>query len=854
MALSPRFVSALALTVSVLASTACAPTRKPAASPGPSGAKATEWRRDLGRFASAAAAKPMNYDVSAYSLKGHFDWARLRLVARLAITLRTAAPTVEQIILDSRVTSVSGVSLNDGRTVPFTVDRDAGTLTVDIAGLPATERSGEIVLIVSYETLANDNSAGGLDPAALRAVLPRRGDPIQARTVNTMSEPEGAPQWLPSHDTPADRATFRAEIEVGADEAFIANGDLVRDERTSEGQRIIGYATRYSLPTYLMAFALGDFVHASQQLGTLPVDLWARRGLPVDYAGTLTNVARNIELYQSLVGPYPFEKYAIVLLPEFGGGEEHAGITFQGEQYGSDGETGGDRSMCAHELGHQWFGDNVTVTTWDDLWIKEGMATLLEAESSKYYSDRLGRGRLFGNSLEINDNEAIRDPALPPADKYTSGPYGRAAWVLNQIRARVGDQVFWATLRKVQRDHAYGTIGTDEFLAYWQESLGAAGVAQVARAVAAKALPKLSIADGAEGLALALTDFEGAMIAPLTVRLMAAPARFNSYSLMDGGKVLIAPSDQRLLVLDPEDRHPLAMFTRSQTAEFKARVVPRMTPQDAAGKAAFAALSSGTQEVVFLNAKAWFETPEEWTTLEAQLGSDGAHSLALAMVCKSLTAAQAPAFVETMTERIAAPRYAGVLNWYHAPDVKNCLQWVGAELFRAELISLVRDPASLALAPHRLEYLERLGFAPATALRAFGAVALNGASVRYRMNAERTLANYAGAPTATDPVVTEGLKLHFRTILTTSDVTEVLRPAILGAVNSLDEAALPLMAQLVKTHPFAPLKVEAACGSYQVTKSLRHGWEQFVAGLGSAQLLPFSVQEIIASPDRCPNR
>src|SRR6185436_14172530 len=129
----------------------------------------------------------------------------------------------------------------------------------------------------------------------------------------------------------------------------------------------------------------------------------------------------------------------------------------------------------------------------------EGMATLLEQEGARVYMDESSAGTLNGDELDAASGEPIRDKSAAPDDKYTSGPYGRAAWLLTQIRSLVGEDAFWKTLRGILDKHGFGTIGTEEFLDEFAPALGPSATARARRAVDAVLSPTLSVKQGPKG-------------------------------------------------------------------------------------------------------------------------------------------------------------------------------------------------------------------------------------------------------------------------------------------------------------------------------------------------------------------
>jgi aminopeptidase N len=199
-------------------------------------------------------------DVARYDLQGDYDWARGRLVATLNVTLAPAGDGTKTVVLDSAVTEVKTVRLSGGDALPFTTDAAAKQLRVDIASLPESESYALITLEIAYEA----------EPSgSLLAVIGRKGDPLKdVRALFTMSEPLGAESWMPCHDAPSDRALFSVDMGMASAETMIASGDLlVDDEPGKGGSRRMKYQTAYTLPTYLMAFAISDFEVESTMKG-----------------------------------------------------------------------------------------------------------------------------------------------------------------------------------------------------------------------------------------------------------------------------------------------------------------------------------------------------------------------------------------------------------------------------------------------------------------------------------------------------------------------------------------------------------------------------------------------------------
>lgn len=780
------------------------------------------------------------FDVQRYDLKGAFDWTADKLNAVLTITIDLKNTSATSIDLDSRV-KVFSVKRNNADVVFSTQNN---LLSLSLKDIPEAELKAPLVFTISYETTANVVGRG--ESSALTSVPYRSSDPVKARVAYTTSEPQGASDWMPCHNVPYDRALWSTEFSMDLDERLIANGALV-DEHIASDRRVMRYQTGYTLPTYLMAFGVGHFEVVSDNVAGLPVTVWHRRGLPGSHREVVTQIRDMIKTYEGLVGPYPFEKYALVLLPEFpAGGLENASITFQAENRSTESRAASDFGLTAHELGHQWFGDYLTVETWDDLWIKEGMAQVLSEEATRSFEDANRSGRFFAQNFWASQGDAIRDPALKPDNKYTTGPYDRAGWFLSQLRGAVGNQRFWEILRTVLKDHAFGSIGTDAFLAYFKNDLDAATYAKLPVAIAAKMLPSIQLLrEDDQHKVFMLKDPEGAMIRPLAMEWVDTNGNKTRVTWNVDSEFIIDAAETRRLVIDPADEHALSSFIVGLSL-FKSKFGPYMKPNTAEEREVFLRGPSSAQVLTLTNDADWDIGPVEGAAFYQGLSSENAKFLALEKFCSTAKRTGSPEWRAWVEKTLLNPPWLGIPRFKSKDALKDCYDVAGS-VFGPLWTSLEQSAKGVRDAD--LNFSIFFPQTPEASAKMWGNVYRTSGSVRAQLSALTGLARHvykgtifeAGAPLKTD------LKHFLKQALRDSDVSEV-QNAVLGLGFLLEKDWIKDLADLVKRAHRPSVKERAVCTAFSALQENVVLWPEFQNHLGDVKGFTEDLQAVIADP------
>lgn len=168
----------------------------------------------------------------------------------------------------------------------------------------------------------------------------------------------------------------------------------------------------------------------------------------------LDEVPSFIELFSDLFGLYPFaaEKYGHCMAP-FGGGMEHQTMTSVGFF---------DQSVDAHELGHQWWGDNVTCSTWNDIWINEGWATYCEYLYRQYLYPTQALAQMNSvhtNVLSLPDGSVWCSDTSDVNRIFDSRlSYDKGAAIIHTFRFETNnDTIFFNTCKNFQQNFGGST-------------------------------------------------------------------------------------------------------------------------------------------------------------------------------------------------------------------------------------------------------------------------------------------------------------------------------------------------------------------------------------------------------------
>ena len=765
------------------------------------------------------------YDAVSYHLRGSFDWSSFTMTASEDITLIAAMPVLE---LDARV-DITAVHAGD-QPLAFAVDATAGTLRVDLT--PLASGADPVTFTVDYTAAPSD---------AMRVGGPRDDDPVAGTVIFTDSEPDRGLAWLVAKHDPADRAEFAVELDLPAALDAVSNGARTGDETSATGH-VVRYAITQPVPTYLMAFAAGDLVHVDRTTGRIPLAIWHRRGLAIDANQNLDAIADAMATFEALVGPYPWDSYAVILAPGFNGGMENATITFNAESSGL-GNVG--FVLNAHELAHHWFGDWVTMRTYDDVWFKEGMATLLEAEAQRAHRDQLTSvPRLFGGDHSYSQRDAIVDPTLRGLDKYTSGPYERAAWSITQVRALIGEDAFWSSLRGFLAANALGTATGEMFVRSFAPALDEPHIQQWLAALSSHRSPAitattLATAGGTE-IALGLDDPDHTLLAPISITVVDASGAATPAML----PATITVPTGGYLALDERDVHPSwpASFAISQASYTSVGALS--LPGSAAAISAWEARAAADQERVLSEVGL---PSNDVTAVVGALDSSLARRSAVFAACVALpglSATEAATMRTALAPMLANPAVPSFASFYAACGTELA-QPLGDEL--ATLADTV-TPATTG----RLDYLLSFDHGDRT-FALISKVATTAPTVTLRDRAISrlslsTLGRYSAIPADQLAAWQAFFRERFAAITSVTRFVPVWRSAIaLG-----DVAALPLAAPLLHSVPMSPaLQQGTVCDAFDLGRVTAGAWEAFQQATLPWDTLSPEAAAVLADPTQC---
>jgi aminopeptidase N len=319
----------------------------------------------------------------------------------------------------------------------------------------------------------------------------RHVDPADGRTyLYAMSFLDAAPRWFGCFDQPDLKASFDIEVRCPPEWNVIGNGAATR---TAPGRWQL--ASTQPLATYFVTLVAGPYASITAEHDGIVLGVHARASLAEHLKAEATDIlsvtTASLDRYHELFGiRYPFGEYHQAFVPDFNAGamENPGCVTLRDQFIFRSAATRGERSVrastIAHEMAHMWFGDLVTMRWWDDLWLNESFAEYMGyrvcAEMTGELAE-LAELAWIESALHRKDWGRIADQA--PSNHPVAGngsesaaaaladfdgiSYAKGASVLKQLAAHLGDEVFFAGLRRHFDQHRFGNAEFADLIGAW---------------------------------------------------------------------------------------------------------------------------------------------------------------------------------------------------------------------------------------------------------------------------------------------------------------------------------------------------------------------------------------------------
>lgn len=453
---------------------------------------------------------PVNYKLHIKP-----DTANLSFTGNVAIDIDVLS-TINDITLNAVNLKFTNTKLGDNGISKVSYDAKNGTATLS---LDKPVKPGRYTLHIDYSGMINQTSTGLFS-------LDYKQDGKDMRALYTQFEAVHAREMLPSWDEPAHKATFDFSATVPEKLMPVSNMPISRTDNTGNGLKTVHFSRSPKMSTYLLFFGLGDFERISKTVNGIDVGIITKRGDSAKGQYALDSAVQLIPYFEEYFGvKYPLPKLDMLAGPgssQFFGAMENWGAIFYFETILLlDPAISTDRNRrwvygtVAHEIAHQWFGNLVTMSWWDDLWLNEGFASWITSKVTQRYhpewkpwldSQNGVNGVMYEDSLK--GTHPIILPVLDATqatEAFDGITYTKGQAVIRMLETTAGEEAFREGVRAYMKKYAYRNTVTDDL---WQavDGVSAVKITDIAHDFTQQAgVPMINVTEKDDGWLLSQT-------------------------------------------------------------------------------------------------------------------------------------------------------------------------------------------------------------------------------------------------------------------------------------------------------------------------------------------------------------
>lgn len=282
--------------------------------------------------------------------------------------------------------------------------------------------------------------------------------------------------WFPCIDNFADKAIFKYSVKVPRGYTAVCGGLFADTLQMSDNSTVWNWEHNVPINTYLASVAVAPYKFVKYiingKVAKIPIMLAAIASDTSKLKSSFSNLQKAVQAFEEYYGKFRFERIGYSLVPFNSGAMEHS-CNIAYPVYAADG-TSNYETLMAHELSHNWWGNNTTCQTAVDMWLNEGWASFSEALFTEYlYGKTSYRNYMNKIHKEVLQFAHLKDGAISAISNishentYGTHVYKKGADMVHTIRNSMSEIDFKNACNSFMEKYKYSNVTTPLFISHF---------------------------------------------------------------------------------------------------------------------------------------------------------------------------------------------------------------------------------------------------------------------------------------------------------------------------------------------------------------------------------------------------